>query len=115
MNSAEREKHRGDQIRTPGCSEENPACSDSTEAVRVPDGQVRSGSWREIHDRAGGCSVGTARGKSKCLPCMHSFRLSESISTPTNKLNPCNRPAHSSATERWDLLRFIAPARLSSK
>lgn len=27
--------------------------------VVLPDGQVRSGSWSEIHDRAGGCSVGT--------------------------------------------------------
>lgn len=31
----------------------------------APEERVRSGSWSEIHDRAGGCSVGTAKIKIK--------------------------------------------------
>lgn len=74
--------------------------------LSLPEGHVRSGSWSEIHDRAGGCSVGTEqRGGGLFKWVLRAARCHSDF----------NKVRGTTAREKGDSLRLIAPARLSNK
>lgn len=73
----------------------------------LPEGHVRSGSWSEIHDRAGGCSVGTEQRGGGLFQMGSTWRHMSH--------NDFNKVRGTTAREKGDSLRLIAPARLSNK